>query len=399
MRVRNPFHLSMGKDQTPVFRKLVLEENIRRAKIFAKTVILFEVILESVDIITCVLKVDRRFRFNSYFFLYLLMILMNVLLILLFDGIGKSRLGGGTKQKILGVALLSYVTLIMAWGSAITLLDQKLYGQLMAFMVNMIACSVVFYFDWKTMVAVSFPAVALLYAGLPFFQKSSDILIGHYVNGSVFVLISWLSSRILYNSFVSQFKSSELLKLSNEKLHQISFADELTGVPNRRSYSIFIRKFEHPAGGKPELYSALMIDIDDFKIYNDTYGHSAGDEALTAVAQKILAVAKEKNGFIARIGGEEFVVIAKDAGRQKAEEFAEQIRAGVEQMKIPFHTPGREYLTISVGAAALPVHTSDDMLACVILSDKALYRAKKEGKNRVGSCFGEEASGGLQKPF
>jgi hypothetical protein len=106
--------------------------------------------------------------------------------------------------------LLIYVTFVMCWGSVVALMDQKLYGHIIAFMVNMMAGSVLYYFDnRKMMVPILLREPDSCGRAAVLYQTQSDILVGHYVNLLVFITISWIASRIVYQNFCSDFKSKK----------------------------------------------------------------------------------------------------------------------------------------------------------------------------------------------
>ena len=127
-----------------------------------------------------------------------------------------------------------------------------------------------------------------------------------------------------------------------------------------------------------------MIDVDDFKGYNDTHGHLAGDEVLKTVSDVIHRVFRRPSDLAARFGGEEFVVVLPTTHLQGAQVLAERLRKAVEDLEIPHRgskVSGR--ITISVGVAARGPETGESPLALVKAADLALYEAKAAGKNRV----------------
>jgi len=376
--------INVEENEKENFRKNILIDNLRRGKVFTEVVISLEIILSLIDIVTSVLKVHDKFLFNEYLFMYLFMIFINIVFLIFIEKNQCicTKTDCNIKKGELG--LIIYITLIMVWGSCISLMDQGLYGQLMAFMMNMITVSVIFYLDTKKLLIPFSISVLLLFFGLPFFQKSTDILIGHYVNLSVFCVETFIVSRILYLNYYNDFKSKELLKKANEKLQELTLIDELTGIPNRRSFNNFI-DFAYEFNLKEDsTISIIMMDIDYFKQYNDNYGHSAGDKVLISVAQKINSIAKDHGNFVARFGGEEFILAAIDTMEQKILNIAEIIRTSILNLKIP-HDSSKvaKYISISLGISTAKVKNKDDIFKCIELADKALYVAKAEGRN----CF------------
>lgn len=174
------------------------------------------------------------------------------------------------------------------------------------------------------------------------------------------------------------------LNKSYEVIQRQAVVDALTDVPNRRAFMERIEsEFRRSMRDKSPL-SALMIDIDHFKLYNDTYGHTAGDECLKRVAQAIKNTVKRPADFCARYGGEEFVVLLPETALEAARLLAENIRTNIEDMKIAHkESPPLYIVTVSLGIAAAigsPTTTYETVLQ---QSDKALYKAKETGRNRV----------------
>lgn len=172
-------------------------------------------------------------------------------------------------------------------------------------------------------------------------------------------------------------KSDEMSKRYSELLN-ISYVDDLTGAHNRRALSLF----EKTTGFMPAKSCILMIDIDHFKIFNDTEGHQRGDEILKIVA-KTLMTHVSSNDFVYRYGGEEFCVLLQnvtvDESRMIAQRLCDEIRTlNIENKGI------KTFLTISVGVS--PVNMIDGEFSVqklIEIADKALYEAKHSGRNRV----------------
>lgn len=178
-------------------------------------------------------------------------------------------------------------------------------------------------------------------------------------------------------------KNQELINL-NAKLEDLACLDPLTGISNRRSFYSIIEKMHHRACRYNQHYSLIMIDIDDFKDYNDTYGHIAGDRILHAVATAI-SHSLRTSDEVFRYGGEEMVVTLPDQDLKNTAIVAERIRKNVELLGIEHSNSAHGMVTISCGIATFEKDCDQVQKWESILdrADKALYRAKASGKNRV----------------
>ena len=172
--------------------------------------------------------------------------------------------------------------------------------------------------------------------------------------------------------------------LERKLLVEIAELDGLTRLLNRQTFEARVRDAWRRAIAEHRSVTVLMIDVDHFKLYNDHYGHQAGDECLRRVATAVRAAIQPKAGdFVARYGGEEMIAVLFDRGMNEAREIAERIVSEVAALTIPHATSiERDRVSVSVGAATQipPVTTSYD--AIVRLADSALYGAKRQGRDR-----------------
>jgi diguanylate cyclase (GGDEF)-like protein len=174
------------------------------------------------------------------------------------------------------------------------------------------------------------------------------------------------------------------LEALTERLEQLSNQDGLTSVSNRRRFDEVYEKEWLRAKRDGAPLSLLMIDIDCFKAYNDTYGHLRGDCCLKAVAESICIVLKRPGDFVARFGGEEFVVILPGTDEAGALAIAEDIRENVRSLDIEHATSlAAERVTVSLGVASLIPRADLTAKALLQASDAALYQAKSNGRDRV----------------
>lgn len=181
-----------------------------------------------------------------------------------------------------------------------------------------------------------------------------------------------------------------LLAGVNAELLALSTTDRLTGLPNRRAYDERLNELWKIAQERKEPISAVMVDVDFFKRLNDTHGHPYGDKVLQRVASLLQQALRAEGDFVARFGGEEFIVLLPETEPEAALKVAERMRILVQvagspamQKDSPF-LPSDLWTTVSCGVAtAWPAMTTDPH-RLIVDADAALYRAKKEGRNR--SC-------------
>lgn len=387
------------------FRRSIISDNIHRGKTLAIIMIGFESVLALFDIITSLLKVDDRFHFDEYLLMYAIMICINIVYLFIIMMYEKTDNHSSAQMKKMEITIVVYLTLIMSWSSIISLMDQKLYGHVIVFMVTVITTSVIYYLDNNIILIPYLISTLILAIGLPYFQRSSDVLIGHYVNLAPFLIISWLASRMIYFYYKNDFSSKSLLQKSNLLLEQeieenkkinsrlaianlqlkhAAIIDELTGIPNRRGFRNYIDvTFEGYIKSNSKL-SVVMIDIDMFKQFNDNYGHEEGDKVLVSVAKKIDSIVKNTEGFFCRWGGEEFIYLVLNLTKEEIENLAETIRQSICELKIPSELiPNGDYLSVSIGTYSKTISDKDEVIEMINLADKALYIAKKNGRNCV----------------
>lgn len=164
---------------------------------------------------------------------------------------------------------------------------------------------------------------------------------------------------------------------------QQALVDDLTGVSNRRCYEgASVAKWREAVRfGLP--FSVCMFDIDKFKLYNDTFGHPAGDQVIASVAKTAASYFQRSTDLFARYGGEEFVAVFVGNDAQSSYEFLKTIRQAVEDLHIKHNSPVCEWVTISVGGVSLIPKAEDSYETYLKLADTMLYDAKRLGRNRV----------------
>jgi diguanylate cyclase (GGDEF)-like protein len=175
----------------------------------------------------------------------------------------------------------------------------------------------------------------------------------------------------------------ELLRLQKE-LEELSFKDGLTGVANRRMFDSIMEIEWENARRNHQPLSLLMLDIDYFKQYNDHYGHIKGDDCLRQVAQVLSLAATRSRDFIARFGGEEFVMILPETDENSAKKVAERCRSLISEAGIPHEQSEiSPLLTMSLGVGTIIPASGDEPKTFIEVVDRLLYKAKQNGRDRI----------------
>ncbi|TQV71667.1 diguanylate cyclase [Aliikangiella marina] len=182
-----------------------------------------------------------------------------------------------------------------------------------------------------------------------------------------------------------EMRQSTHLKLieTHGKLSEQAYLDSLTKIANRRYFDQVLRTEIGRAARENSHLSIMLCDIDNFKDYNDTYGHLGGDQCLQKVARTLESSFQRAADFVARFGGEEFVVILPGLDMRGAFEAADRMRRLLYEMNIPHTSSPLGRLTISIGLTSVKSPAPESASELIEKSDRALYRAKYRGKNRV----------------
>ncbi len=174
------------------------------------------------------------------------------------------------------------------------------------------------------------------------------------------------------------------LEKANAELRRLSQLDALTGILNRRVFDETLEYECRRVTRESDYISVIMLDIDDFKPYNDTYGHQTGDQCLRLIAQTLNKALQRTGDALFRYGGEEFTAILPNTDPKGARHVGEILREKVNELRIPHKTSQvTDHVTISVGVATLNFSKENTPFDLVEMADKALYEAKNSGRNQV----------------
>jgi len=175
---------------------------------------------------------------------------------------------------------------------------------------------------------------------------------------------------------------ADYLKIQHDRIKELSETDHLTGLYNRQTFDGYFELKFAQAIQQTENLALVMLDIDNFKKINDSYGHQVGDECLQAVAEYLRQTKLRKKDFVARYGGEEVVIVLTNTDIKGAEEISQRICDGLSQIKLSAEQ-NAIVLTASFGVAELTYNHASNTTQLLKFADDALYQAKARGKNQV----------------
>jgi len=179
-------------------------------------------------------------------------------------------------------------------------------------------------------------------------------------------------------------KAEESLLVLQKELEALSFQDGLTGVANRRRFETTLEVEWASARRDQSPLSAIILDVDHFKQYNDRYGHVQGDECLKSMARALCLAIKRPRDMIARTGGEEFVLLLPETALDAAQQLAERCKDALAALRIPHAASSvGEFVTASMGVGTVQPSGSMEPMRFIAAVDKLLYKAKQAGRNRI----------------
>lgn len=192
----------------------------------------------------------------------------------------------------------------------------------------------------------------------------------------------WLGlSSILGAAFGVEF--DRINRKLGQKLNQQAFIDSLTGMDNRRSILEFLERSIVDVQETKGQLSVLMIDVDDFKLLNDTHGHMAGDRCLQTLSQCLQSSIRNKDDKVGRYGGEEFLVVLKDVDKDNALEIANKIRLRVSEISVEIDNSTILSISVTIGVCSKSYLQIDSSRNILLEADRALYQGKSQGRNCV----------------
>ena len=389
--------ISTPENYKTEFITSITKINTVRSQITAKAFIVLELIMLTTHFIT---NMDNTFEppDTYYVSMYIIMLFAMIVFLLIFIKLGKNVPKHLISIRYTGIFFISF---ILIWCAGISLLDQLISGQIIVYIVAIIAIAVTPIYEPFLLLLIYLFIHSFFLILMPYFQKSAELLFANSINSITFLIMSWAISYMRYkqwtedfnNKIILQEKNDELKRINkeleeaNQKLETLSKTDSLTGVFNRFMFEIKIKDEWNRCKRYFTPLSLIMTDIDYFKLFNDNYGHQAGDYCIQQIAEVLSDCAKRSSDMVARYGGEEFIIVLPHTEKEKALELAEQMRRRVEEISVPhLHSDIADHITISLGVNTIIPSNESSIEEFINNTDKALYKAKEK---RNCTCLAE----------
>ena len=282
------------------------------------------------------------------------------------------------------------VIVIMASGIAIVTLDQLVTTNITPFLLISIISGVIFLIRPFASFIIYATSYVAYYFSIGLIITDQQVLLSNRVNGITAVGIGFLLSLILWNYNYTNIIQKRRFEIQQKQLEQMAYYDPLTDLPNRRLLEKLIKREFSSMQRYGHETVMIILDIDDFKRINDTYGHLVGDKMLRQVADLLKNNVRESD-TVARFGGEEFIILMPKASVEEGYVFAERLRKLIMEKRFTIGSITLQ-ITSSFGVTSIDDISSQTIEDYYSLADKALYLAKQGGKNRVENVYRGQVS-------
>ena len=282
-----------------------------------------------------------------------------------------------------------FVLFLLIWSLVVTVYDNRVSNNINVYIISLLGIAALTYLPPKVFVPLYVIGNALLIGGINYiYPVDFNIHYSSYVNSVSLTIIALFVSYYRYQSTRQAFLNNYIIREKNKmiiensaRLDFVAHHDSLTKLLNRRYLNKYLDTLYQKNVHFPQKTGVLMIDIDDFKKYNDFFGHVKGDSCLERVANALTLCLTE--GVLIRYGGEEFVYIIENTTNNKLQIIGDELCKAVARLdlKVPPNV-ARKYLTISIGGCIGIVKDEEAWLDILSQADQALYQAKKKGKNK-----------------
>ena len=357
---------------------------------------------------------DRILRYNGIFLLIIIGIqVYNLIYAAVYTGgtfrSFSSRVYAGLYLSLLGISMaalltirrikreparnakricrmqVAYGVLLMIWAACVTLFDQRVSESISVYLIVALTVAVVIYFRPLQALAVYGGVTLALALLIPVFEGTPTDGYGRNVNITIMTLMAVFICAYRHLSGRRHFLAMQTILEQNRSLHEAARHDPLTRLRNRRFLEEEMDDLYRRCAGDGLPLTLMMLDIDRFKDYNDTYGHQQGDECLRRTAWRLEQELTPEREYLIRYGGEEFLYIGLGVDKDAAAEMGERLCQSVRELTIGPSESDRRGVTISVGVATIFPRKEAEAgawLPALSQADQAMYEAKNSGRNR-----------------
>jgi diguanylate cyclase (GGDEF)-like protein len=372
-----------AEETAPQTRKEFYNACAKSNRFPALVILSMALTMESMMVILYVLDtylLKKAKFFPQYIYLYTSMILMSSILILLFN------LSKFSRRKLMQLELAT-LGIIGIWSAVFSAYDVINGFSSYLFVQLMMIDSLLFRVNSKKHCVINAGSFLIYMVIILFHRLNIIITFAELINPFLMMvaacIIIILNSRLRLKAYINQ----QVIKEQNKKLAFYADNDFLTKIPNHKK---IIECLDELIKSDAKNITCMMLDIDNFKLYNDTYGHIAGDSCLTALAAVIERNVLSHGGKVGRYGGEEFLVLLKEKEKDCILSIANGLVQAVREQSIEFPANSDfPVVTISCGVHIEREATNADRNILIAYADLALYQSKREGKNKI-SIYPEE---------
>ncbi len=283
-----------------------------------------------------------------------------------------------------------YIFFMLIYISILTCMVQVVRDEITVYLLGIFLAASSVYLNRRQVSIFFGTSLIILFTGSWFTQTDKSAFMFNTVNSIIMTSFAWITSQIIYASQKRDYLNQQLIEQqraqlseSNEQLERLSYIDPLTNLPNRRYFDEYLDTEWSKAQEECTPISLILVDIDNFKDLNDTFGHQAGDSYLKQVGLVLSTSINDPNMLVARLGGDEYAIVIPGADSTSARLTSERLLNDVRALNRYDNQVIGEPVTISLGVSSTTPRRDEFVVEFFAEADQALYKAKKRGRNQV----------------
>lgn len=373
-------------------RKEIAKNNVRKVSKLSK---IYVFAIPVVVLLNAISTIGHHDLAMLYYLIPLaVLLLLNGLSIFIVKKV-KVKVSDQTINRV-EIAILMYVYIQFISAAFVTVTSTYYMGNTIFYSLIIFSMSAFFVIKSSVYVVPVLLSSILIVVGMFIYDASATNLPFHIIYFLALGVLGYILNNTYNNFFINNVnikaelvrenlyrkKISKDLKEANRKLMIQNTIDPLTSLQNRMSFNSYLETLKNMTTVSPVKLTAVLIDIDCFKRYNDFYGHAKGDHVISKVGNVIFEIGEKYGVFAARYGGEEFTIIMHKVSSIKVKLICEELLREVSKLKIPhLRSDVDEIITISIGAETITARKPNEVLQVIEDADKMLYEVKRNGKN------------------